>query len=96
MENGMKLFQIITQWFSNRKASSIEYNENVLNEMWISIMREIENSRTLGELMKSRQSLRDYHETVVEFNSPVSAINKGKLLDAKWNLKYRLWKLTKH
>jgi hypothetical protein len=96
MENGMKLFQIITQWFSNQKASSTEYNVNVLNEMFISIMREIEHSRTLGELLQSRQSIREYHETVVEFNSPVSSVNKGKLLDAKWNLKYRLWKLTKY
>jgi len=90
----MQLFQIIKHWFV-KKTNSINNNEVILKEMFASAMYEVENAHTLGALMKSRQSIREYQETAIEFNMSEWK-DKGKLLDIKWNLKYRLWKSAKH
>jgi len=90
----MQLFQIIKHWFV-KKTNNTNNNEAILKEMFASAMYEAENAQTLGSLMKSRQSIREYHEIATEFNLSEWK-DKGKLLDTKWNLKYRLWKLTKH
>jgi hypothetical protein len=89
----MYVFDIIKRFLTSLNApNEHELHKKILNEEYKIIMDTIVHAKTLGQLFKGRAMLIQYNEEVKKIDSPRWATNNVKILEAKWNRQYRLWK----
>ena len=88
-----EVFKIIQRFLGKFKFEEAIDHKEIFNKEYNIIMGHINASKTVRELYVSRAEIIEFNEAVKKISSPVWAKNKVKLLEARWNLRYRLWKL---
>lgn len=68
-------------------------DEDILREEYKVLAKQIAECKTLTELFTARARLIEYNEAIKTIQSPVWAKNNVKFLEAKWNQRYRIWKV---
>lgn len=86
------MYEQIKHYLKSIFGADTAEQENVINAEYKVIMKLITESKTLAALFNSRAKLIEFNEKVKAIGSPSWAKNKVKLLEARWNRRYRIWK----
>ena len=88
------MLKFIKHWISTLMVlvSSSSQREIIVGRYNI-LMGELGQVRKLSELLIIKKRIRAFDATIKEMGSPEWATNYTRYLEARWNRRYRLWKL---
>jgi hypothetical protein len=88
------MFKFIQHWINNLMVvvSASTYKEVMVGQYNL-LMDELDQARTLSELVRIKKHILAFDTSIKTMGSPAWASNYTRYLDARWNRRYRLWKL---
>jgi hypothetical protein len=88
------MFKFIQHWIKTLMVLvSASSQKEVIVGQYNLLMDELSQARTLSELVSIKKHILAFDTSVKRMGSPEWASNYTRYLDARWNRRYRLWKL---
>lgn len=80
----------ITKYISQNK---IKKQKHIFQEEYYILLNKLNSSRTLSDLFNAKREIEQFQKSIKAIDNPTWATNYIKFLNARWKLRYRLWKL---
>lgn len=88
------IFKLVINYFQKfSKEASLKKQKESFSQEYLVILQKLNVARTLTELFKSRAEIIEFQKAIKSIGSPDWGNTQVKILDARWQLRYRLWKL---